>query len=76
VRSHKPLASGVEQQARQQARLGRIAARSMTLGEELVANRIPGLGIDQRRMLAGIELTLVGDLPDVDRVGSALANAK
>src|SRR5215471_17890852 len=36
---------------------------------KLVVNRIPGLGVDQRLVLAGVELTLVGNLPGVDRVG-------
>jgi hypothetical protein len=31
------------------------------IGDELVANCNPGLGVDQSRMLAGIELTLVRD---------------
>ena len=39
------------------------------IGNELVANSSPRLGVDQSRMLAGIELSLVGDLTGVDRVG-------
>src|SRR5215469_16338484 len=58
----------IKQQTRQRARLDSFAARSRIAGE-LVANCIPGLGIDQSRMLAGVELTLVRDLADVHRVG-------
>jgi hypothetical protein len=35
---------------------------------ELIANRAPGLGIDLRRMLARLKLTLVGNLTDVNSV--------
>src|SRR5438132_6455880 len=38
------------------------------VGSELIPNSGPGLGIDQRRMLSGVELTLVRYLTDVDRV--------
>src|ERR1700751_5781921 len=38
------------------------------VGNELILNGGPGLGIDQRRMLPGIELALVRNLTDVDRV--------
>jgi len=38
------------------------------IGSELVANSGPGFGIDQRRMLAGVELTLVGNLTGVNGI--------
>src|SRR4029077_21253117 len=38
------------------------------IGSELVSNSGPGFGIDQRRMLAGVELTLVRNPTAVDRV--------
>src|SRR6267142_1291016 len=38
------------------------------IGSELVPDSGPGLILDQRRMQAGVELTLVRDLPGVDRV--------
>src|SRR5438105_3687370 len=38
------------------------------VGGELVSNSSPGLIVDQRRVLAGVELTLVRNLPGVDRV--------
>src|SRR5215471_9221579 len=39
------------------------------VGGKLVANSGPGLVIDQRWMLAGVEPTLVGNLSGVNRVG-------
>ena len=38
------------------------------VGNELIPNGGPGLGIDQRRMLSGVELALVRNLTDVDGV--------
>src|SRR6266850_5114975 len=38
------------------------------VGDELIPNGGPGLGIDQRRMLSGVELALVRNLTDVDGV--------
>jgi hypothetical protein len=38
------------------------------IGGELIANRAPGLGIDQRRVLARVKLTLVGNLTGVNSV--------
>src|SRR5712675_1962647 len=38
------------------------------IGSELIPNGGPGLGIDQRRMLSGVELALVRNLTDVDGV--------
>jgi hypothetical protein len=48
----------------QQARLGGIGLALMVcrMGSEAVANSGPGFGIDQRRMLAEVERTLVGNL--------------
>src|SRR5438552_1323912 len=70
VRRGEPLAPGIGQEARQQARLGCIGLASMVrrVGNELIPNGGPGLGIDQRRMLSGVELALVRNLTDVDRV--------
>src|SRR2546427_8205393 len=39
------------------------------VGGEPVPNGGPSLGVDQRRMLSGVELALVCNLTDVDRVG-------
>src|SRR6267142_1069046 len=38
------------------------------VGSELVPHGGPGIAIDQRRMLPGVELALVRNLTDVDRV--------
>src|SRR5437660_5769064 len=38
------------------------------VGNQLIPNGGPGLGIDQRRMLPGVELALVRNLTDVDGV--------
>src|SRR5207245_5105837 len=55
VRRGEPLAPGIGQETRQQARLGCLSLASMVrrVGPELVLNGGPGLGIDQRRMLPG-----------------------
>src|SRR5215467_8386940 len=60
----------VDKQAGQQARLGCFgsAAVGAGTGGEPVANRGPGLVIDQCRMLARIELTLMRNPTDVNRV--------
>src|SRR5438046_438707 len=39
------------------------------IGSELILNDGPGLGVDQRRMLPGVELALVRNPTDVNRVG-------
>ena len=44
------------------------------IGGELVSNSGPGLLLDQRRMLAGVELTLVRNLTDVNRVREQSVN--
>src|SRR6266481_3734665 len=44
------------------------------IGSELVANSGPGFGIDQRRMLAGVELTLVGNLTGVNGIREQLVD--
>src|SRR5438034_1269067 len=68
VRRGEPLAPGIGQETRQQARLGCIGLASMVrrVGNELIPNGGPRLGIDQRRMLSGVELALVRNLTDVD----------
>jgi hypothetical protein len=38
------------------------------IGRELLPNIVPGLGIDQPRMLSGVDLAFVGNLTDVNRV--------
>jgi hypothetical protein len=38
------------------------------IGGELIANRAPGLGIDQRRVLARVKLSLAGNLTGVNSV--------
>ena len=38
------------------------------IGGELALNKGPGLIVDQRRMLARVELILVRNLPDINRV--------
>jgi hypothetical protein len=70
VRWDEPLPPGIDQQARQQAWLGCFSPVPMVarIGSELVPNSGPGLLLDQRRMLTGVELTLVRYLPGVDRV--------
>src|SRR6266850_3146647 len=67
VRWGKTLAPGIDQHTRQQARLGGIGPASMVcrVGSELVPNGGPGLGVDQRPMLSGVELALVCNLTDV-----------
>src|SRR5207245_5775632 len=45
-----------------------LASMVRRVGNELIPNGGPGLGIDQRRMLAGVELALVNNLTDVDGV--------
>src|SRR6266436_6517213 len=42
------------------------------VGSELVPHGGPGIGVDQRRMLPGVELALVGNLTDVNRVREQL----
>ena len=60
----------VDQQTGQQARLDGFGPAPVVagIGGELVSNSGPGFTIDQRRMLAGVELTLVRNLTDVNRV--------
>src|SRR5262244_4611167 len=60
----------VDKQAGQQARLGCFGPASMIagMGGELVANRGPGLLVDQCRMLTRIELTLMCNPTGVNRV--------
>src|SRR5204863_2758703 len=52
---------GIDQQARQEVRLGCFSPAPMVarVGGELVPNSGPALIVDQRRLLAGVELTLV-----------------
>src|SRR5438309_5808244 len=38
------------------------------VGNELIPNGGPGLGVDQRRMLPAVELALMRNLTDVNRV--------
>src|SRR6516225_8956096 len=66
----EPFTLRVDQQAGQQARLGGlgVAAVGAGIGRELVANRGPGLLIDQRRMLARVEVTLMRNPTGVNRV--------
>ena len=60
----------IDQQAGQQARLScfRPAPMIAGIGGELASNNGPGLRADQRRMLARVELILVRNLPDINRV--------
>src|SRR6266849_330097 len=44
------------------------------IGSELVSNNGPGFGIDQRWMLAGVELTLVGNLTGVNGIREQLVD--
>jgi len=62
------------QHARQQAGLNCIGFVLMVprVGSELAPNGGPGLGVDQRPMLSGVELVLVRNLTDVDQVDSSL----
>ena len=66
----EPLSVRIDQQASQQARLGGFLPAPMIagMGGELVSNSSPGLIVDQRGMLARVELTLVRNLPGVNRV--------
>ena len=72
VRWGEPLPPSIDQYARQQAQLGSTGLATMVarIGRELIASNVPGLGlgVDQRRMLPGVELALVGNLTAVDRV--------
>jgi hypothetical protein len=58
----------VDQQARQQARLGCCGPMAARVGSELVSNSSPGLIVDQRRLLAGVVLTLLRNLAGINRV--------
>jgi hypothetical protein len=60
----------IDQQASQQARLGGFSSAPVVagIGGELVSNSNPGLIVDQRRMLARVELTLVRNLTGVNRI--------
>src|SRR5437868_2885818 len=60
----------IDQQAGQQARLGGFSPAPMVarIGCELVPNSGPALIVDQRRLLAGVELTLVRYLAGVNWV--------
>src|SRR4029077_1431096 len=70
VRWDEPLAPVIDQQTRQQAWFGCIGLASMVtcVRSKLIPNSGPGLGVDQRRMLSRVELALVRNLTDVDRV--------
>ena len=46
----------------------RPAPMIASIGGELASNDGPGLIVDQRRMLARVELILVRNLPDINRV--------
>src|SRR5438093_2410878 len=74
VRWGEPLALGIDQHAHQQAWLGGIGSASMVrrVCSEPVPRGGPGLGVDQRWMLPGVELALVCNLTDVDRVREQL----
>src|SRR6185437_16512044 len=60
----------------QQAWLGGIGSASMVsrVGGEPVPRGGPGLGVDQRRLLTGVELALVRNLTAVDRVREQLVD--
>src|SRR2546423_10208942 len=60
----------MDRRARQQARFGcfRLAPMVACVRCELVPNRGPALIVDQGRVLAGVELTLVRNLAGVNRV--------
>ena len=60
----------IDQQAGQQARLGRFRPAPMIagIGGELASDNGPGLIVDERPMLARVELILVRNLPDINRV--------
>jgi hypothetical protein len=60
----------IDQQAGQQARLSRFRPAPMIagIGGELISNSGPSFIVDQRRMLARVELILVRNLPDINRV--------
>jgi hypothetical protein len=60
----------IDQQAGQQARLSRFRPAPMIagIGGEPASNNGPGLIVDERRMLARVELILVRNLPDLNRV--------
>src|SRR5215831_3305937 len=67
---------GIDHQSCQQAWLDgiRLASVVRRVGGKLVPHGPPSLCIDERRMLAGIELALVGNLTDVDRVREQLVD--
>src|SRR5204862_4969540 len=67
VRGRKPLPSGIDQQAGEQARLGRFGPSLMiaSIACDLVPHRGPGLSIDQCRMLAWVKLVFVSNLTGV-----------
>src|SRR5437868_11172967 len=60
----------IDQQAGQQARLGRCSPAPMVarIGCELVPNSGPALIVDQGRLLAGVEFTLVSYVAGVNWV--------
>src|SRR6266571_4801646 len=70
MRADELLASGIDQEISQQARLFGPAAHPLFMGVrvELGLHGIPGGGVDDRLVLTVEGFTLVGDLPDVDRV--------
>src|SRR5438045_167911 len=70
VRRGEPLAPWIDQQTRQQARLGCFRPVPMVarVGCELVPNNGPARVVDQRRLLARMALTVVHYLADVNWV--------
>jgi hypothetical protein len=64
------LSPCIDQQARQQARFGCFSLVPMVarVGCELVPNNAPARIVDQRRLLARVELTLVRYPAGVNRV--------
>jgi hypothetical protein len=61
---------GIDQQARQQARLGCFSLAPMIalVGCELVTDSRPALIVDQGRVLPGVEFSLVRNPAGVNRV--------
>ena len=70
VRWREPLSPSIDQQTGQQAWLGCFGLAPMVarVGCELVPNSGPALIVDQGRLLAGVDFTLMRYLAGVNRV--------
>src|SRR6266576_5304725 len=76
VRGRKSLPGEVEQQPGQQARLAhpRSIPSVLAIASKPFLDCIPGRLVDQRLVLAFVELSFVGNPANVDRVGEELVD--